>query len=95
MVAIPVIDISPLVSNSPDAGTVAATIGRACRETGFFYVVEHGVTPETMETVFAMSRAFFAQPIAEKQKAASPDRPATAAGSSSATRSSIPASPMT
>ena len=70
MVEIPIIDIGPLVSNSPDAGAVAATIGRACRETGFFYVVGHGVAPETVETVFAMSRAFFAQPLAAKQKAA-------------------------
>jgi isopenicillin N synthase-like dioxygenase len=70
MVAIPIIDIGPLVSNSPGAGAVAATIGRACRETGFFYVVGHGIAPETVETTFAMSRAFFAQPLAEKQKAA-------------------------
>ena len=66
MVAIPIIDIGPLVSNSPDAGAVAAAIGRACRETGFFYVVGHGIAPETVETVFAMSRAFFGQPLAAK-----------------------------
>ena len=70
MVAIPVIDIGPLVSDAPAAPAVAAAIGRACRETGFFYVVGHGIAPETVETVFAMSRAFFAQPLAAKQKAA-------------------------
>jgi len=70
MVAIPIIDIGPLVNNTPDAGAVAATIGRACRETGFFYVVGHGIAPETVATVFAMAHAFFAQPLAEKQKAA-------------------------
>ncbi len=70
MVAIPIIDIGPLVSNAPDAGAVAATIGRACRETGFFYVVGHGIATETVATVFAMAHAFFAQPLAEKQKAA-------------------------
>jgi isopenicillin N synthase-like dioxygenase len=70
MVAIPVIDIGPLVSDSPTAPAVAATIGRACRETGFFYVVGHGIAPETVATAFAMSRAFFAQPLAAKQKAA-------------------------
>jgi isopenicillin N synthase-like dioxygenase len=69
MVAIPIIDIGPLVSSSPDAGAVASTIGRACRETGFFYVVRHGIPPETVETVFAMSRSFFAQPLAAKEKA--------------------------
>jgi isopenicillin N synthase-like dioxygenase len=70
MVAIPIVDIGPLVSNAPDAGAVAATIGRACRETGFFYVVGHGIAPETVETAFAMSHAFFARPLAEKQTAA-------------------------
>jgi isopenicillin N synthase-like dioxygenase len=70
MAAIPVIDIGPLVSNAPTAPAVAATIGRACRETGFFYVVGHGIAPETVATVFSMARAFFAQPYAEKQKAA-------------------------
>jgi isopenicillin N synthase-like dioxygenase len=69
MVAIPIIDIGPLVSDSPDAGAVAATIGRACRETGFFYVVGHGIAPETVETAFAMSRAFFGQPLDAKAKA--------------------------
>jgi isopenicillin N synthase-like dioxygenase len=69
MVAIPIIDIGPLVNKSPDAGAVAATIGRACRETGFFYVVGHGIAPETVETAFAMSRAFFGQPLDAKEKA--------------------------
>ena len=67
MVAIPIIDIGPLVTNSPDAGAVAAAIGRACRETGFFYVVGHGIAPETVETAFALSRAFFGQPLAGKE----------------------------
>jgi isopenicillin N synthase-like dioxygenase len=57
------------VSDSPGAGAVAAKIGHACRETGFFYVTGHGITPETVETAFAMSRAFFGQPLAAKEKA--------------------------
>ena len=53
-----------------DAAPSPRAIGRACRETGFFYVVGHGIAPRTVETVFAMSRAFFAQPLAAKQQAA-------------------------
>src|SRR5450631_1572897 len=41
MAEIPVIDIGPLVARSGGAADVAAAIGAACRETGFFYVVGH------------------------------------------------------
>jgi isopenicillin N synthase-like dioxygenase len=70
MAEIPVIDIAPLVAGSAATGDVAKAIGTACRETGFFYVVGHGVAPELVDTVFAMSRKFFGQPLASKQRAA-------------------------
>jgi isopenicillin N synthase-like dioxygenase len=67
---IPVIDIAPLVTGSATAGEVAKAIGTACRETGFFYVVGHGVAAELIDAVFAKSREFFGQPLASKQQAA-------------------------
>ncbi len=70
MAEIPIIDIGPLVGRSGTAADVAAAIGAACRESGFFYVVGHGVAPALVDTVFAMSRDFFAQPLAAKQRAA-------------------------
>jgi isopenicillin N synthase-like dioxygenase len=70
MSEIPIIDIGPLVTGSAGSAGVAAAIGSACRETGFFYVVGHGIAPQTVETVFAMSREFFGQPLDAKQRAA-------------------------
>jgi isopenicillin N synthase-like dioxygenase len=39
---------------------VAAEIGRACREYGFFYVVGHGLDPKLGERLERVSREFFA-----------------------------------
>jgi isopenicillin N synthase-like dioxygenase len=45
---------------------VASELGGACRDVGFFYVVNHGVPASLVADAFAMSRAFFALPVAEK-----------------------------
>jgi isopenicillin N synthase-like dioxygenase len=49
---------------------IAEEVGAACREIGFFYVVNHGVAPELIAKAFARSRDFFALPVAEKRKLA-------------------------
>ena len=59
---LPVIDVSRLATgNAHDTAKVAAEIGAACRDIGFFYVAGHQVPPSLMEGVFAVSAAFFAQ----------------------------------
>jgi len=66
---LPIVDVSGL--NSPelsDRARVAAELGRACRETGFFYVVHHGIPEATRDAIFAASRAFFSLPLATKQE---------------------------
>ncbi|MET0214643.1 MAG: 2-oxoglutarate and iron-dependent oxygenase domain-containing protein, partial [Vicinamibacterales bacterium] len=40
---LPVIDVSPLVTRSRDRSRVSSEIARACRDSGFFYIVGHGV----------------------------------------------------
>src|SRR5262249_7427236 len=40
---IPIIDVTELDAGGPARRTVAAARGGACRESGFFYVVGHGV----------------------------------------------------
>ncbi|MGH8610549.1 MAG: 2-oxoglutarate and iron-dependent oxygenase domain-containing protein [Gammaproteobacteria bacterium] len=40
---LPVIDIRPLSTPDEDRDRVAAQIGQACREQGFFYVIGHEV----------------------------------------------------
>ena len=67
MANLPVIDISGLRSEHvADRRAVAAELGRASREIGFFYALGHGVAPETSAAVFAASRQFFDQPQAAK-----------------------------
>lgn len=66
---IPIIDVSPLASGDPDGlERVAAEIGKACREIGFFYVANHSVPAELMQGAFDASAAFFAQDEATKRE---------------------------
>src|SRR5262245_26483263 len=70
MAALPVIDVGPLVGAGGDRGEVAAQIGAACRDAGFFYVVRHGVPDGLAARLAEESRAFFALPAAEKAEIA-------------------------
>lgn len=64
--SISVIDVSALVSGAADRSAVAAAIGRACRENGFFYVVGHGVDEDLRRRLAEQSRAFFDQDLERK-----------------------------
>lgn len=65
--AIPVIDITALRKGTPDERRqTASVLGKACRDTGFFYITGHGVAPETMARMFEASRVFFALPPEQK-----------------------------
>ena len=64
--SVPVIDIRPLVTGKGDAATVAAQLGAACREFGFFYITGHGVAEALQRRLEALSEAFFARPVEEK-----------------------------
>lgn len=65
---LPVIDVSPLLARSTPAAcaAVARAIEGACRDTGFFYIVGHGVDAEVVARLDRASRAFFALPLEEK-----------------------------
>lgn len=65
---LPIIDVSPLVGGGGDPNDVAAAIGRACREHGFFYVVGHGVGPDLQRRLEDATRAFFAMDPATKRE---------------------------
>lgn len=67
--ALPVIDISPLLRPADDAAQrVAVLIGEACRTHGFFYIEGHGIDGHLQSALRDASRAFFAQPVAEKMR---------------------------
>jgi isopenicillin N synthase-like dioxygenase len=47
---------------------VAAALGSACRDAGFFYVTGYGFAAGLPAQVFQAAHAFFAPPIEEKQR---------------------------
>ena len=67
--ALPIIDVSGL-NDEAALPRLAAEIGAACRDVGFFYVVNHSVPKDLVRSAFAESRRFFALPLAEKRKIA-------------------------
>lgn len=66
---VPLIDIGPLLCNGPphDRLAVAAELGRACRDCGFFYITGHGISPELQQRLEDLSRRFFAQDAPRKR----------------------------
>jgi isopenicillin N synthase-like dioxygenase len=68
---LPIIDLaSSGESEGASLTRIAAEVGAACRDVGFFYVVNHGVAPELIAKAFAESHEFFALPVADKRELA-------------------------
>src|SRR5262245_39359691 len=65
---VPIIDIGGLSGSVADRQAVAARLGEACRESGFFYAVGHGVDEGLQRRLQALSRQFFAQDVATKMR---------------------------
>ena len=65
---LPVINVAPLLGGGERAAQSAREIGAACRDLGFFYATDHGISAETLATLDTASRAFFALPEDEKMR---------------------------
>lgn len=63
---IPLIDLSPLAASGGAVNALAAEVGAASRDWGFFVVVGHGVPAETVARATEAQRAFFALPAERK-----------------------------
>jgi isopenicillin N synthase-like dioxygenase len=63
---IPIIDVSRLGGNAADCQAVSIQLGEACRESGFFYAVGHGVEDDLQRRLQELSREFFAQDLEVK-----------------------------
>jgi len=63
---IPIIDVGELVGDADGKSAVAAQIATACRESGFFYVVGHGVDAALQARLQDLSNQFFAQDVETK-----------------------------
>ena len=73
LLQVPVIDLAPYFEGTPEGRAgVARQLDDACRSIGFLVITNHGVPVDLIERVSAVSRAFFALPLAEKRKV---DRP--------------------
>ncbi len=69
--AIPLIDFAPFRPGDAAArAKVAAEIDTACRQIGFFYLVNHGVPERLRQSVLNEARVFFARPVEEKMHSA-------------------------
>ncbi len=66
---VPRIDLAPLIDGS-GTDAVAEAIDTACREVGFFTVINHGVDPTLCARVAELAREFFARPETEKEAVA-------------------------
>lgn len=67
--SIPVIDLTGSFSETPeDRKAVAWEVHKACRNTGFFYISNHGVAEALRERQFEVARRFFALPLEEKMR---------------------------
>ncbi|KAK9165299.1 hypothetical protein Scep_000490 [Stephania cephalantha] len=67
---IPVIDLAPLThpKPSPAFAQLVSQVGDACRDWGFFQVVNHGVPSHLLHRLLTVSNKFFALPLDEKRK---------------------------
>ncbi|KAL6644361.1 hypothetical protein ACP70R_015969 [Stipagrostis hirtigluma subsp. patula] len=75
-VKLPVVDLARLRDPAGRAA-VLATLDAACRDYGFFQVVNHGVGGEVSGGVMDVARRFFELPFAERARYMSPDVRAT------------------
>jgi isopenicillin N synthase-like dioxygenase len=66
----PVIDVGPLTGAGGDVAPVATAIDAACRDAGFFSVVNHGIDVGLLDRLEALAREFFALPEDEKARVA-------------------------
>ncbi|XP_010253753.1 PREDICTED: protein SRG1-like [Nelumbo nucifera] len=63
---IPLIDLGSLLNNLDDKTTLKQ-VSEACREWGFFQIVNHGVSPKLMHRTREVWRQFFHLPLEQKQ----------------------------
>ena len=66
---LPVVDVSPLFGEDPDAlAATAAALGKAARAFGFLYVTGHRQPPELFARLLAAAKRFFARSTEEKMR---------------------------
>jgi isopenicillin N synthase-like dioxygenase len=64
--SLPVIDVARLDGSADQRQALALEIGEACRDTGFFYIRNHGVPQSLIDAVLTRTREFFSLPIEQR-----------------------------
>jgi isopenicillin N synthase-like dioxygenase len=64
--AIPLLDLRRFDAGATERAGFLAELRAAARDVGFFYLSGHGVAPELLRELMAVSRRFFALPTAQK-----------------------------
>lgn len=65
---IPVIDAQMLREGPNQRRACAMEIARACREIGFFHVVNHGIEQDLVDEAFDVAQRYFSLPVARKME---------------------------
>jgi isopenicillin N synthase-like dioxygenase len=69
--SLPVVDISPFLSTSSTTleqrNECAKSISTACRDSGFFYLTNHGIPPERTNEILHLARTFFLEASEEEK----------------------------
>lgn len=68
--ALPILDLAQLSGSANDSNAFLSQLRHAAREIGFFYLINHGVSPELQQAVQDEARKFFSLSDSEKQKVA-------------------------
>ncbi|CAD6257319.1 unnamed protein product [Miscanthus lutarioriparius] len=71
-VKLPVVDLARLIDPAHHASELE-TLDAACRDSGFFHVVNHGVARELIDGLLDVARRFFELPLARRAQYMSPD----------------------
>lgn len=65
---LPILDYAQFVAGGKEREQFLKNLRFAAHEIGFFYLKNHGIPQDLIENVQALSKQFFALPLAEKQK---------------------------
>lgn len=67
---VPTVDLGPYLQDpsSETSAKIVEQVRQACITSGFFQIVNHGITKELQGAVLKASEAFFALPLEEKKK---------------------------
>jgi len=63
-----VIDISGIRDSEAARERIAKEVHTACKDVGFFYVINHGVSEELQDRLESVSKLFFGQPMEQKME---------------------------